>query len=109
MALKEGGEPTCLIVGPGGAQARGEVAGLGDVLGGRGEFGDGPENAAGGQPRRAVGDAGGRAGEPGEKQGRIPQRAVIGVRGPAGAYQPAGPGGGVDTELLTTVACVAKI
>ena len=37
-----------LVAGPGGAEAGGEVAGLGDVLGGRGEVGDGPEDAAGG-------------------------------------------------------------
>src|SRR5262249_7044776 len=77
-------------------------------------FGDGPEDAARGQPRRAVGDAGGRDGERGQQQGRVAQRAVIGVRGPAGAYQPAawlaaGKGGGVDPELLTALAHVGGV
>jgi len=58
-------EPAHLIVGPGCAEAGGEVAGLGDVLGGRSELGDGSQDAAGGQPRRAVGDAGGRDSERG--------------------------------------------
>ena len=87
------GEPAHLIVGPREAEAGGEVAGLGDVLGGRGERGDGPQDAARGQPRRAVGHAGGRDGERGEQQGGVAQRAVIGVRGPAGAHQPAGAAG----------------
>jgi hypothetical protein len=64
-------------------------------------------------PRRGVGDAGGRDREPGEKEGRIAQRAIIGVRGPAGADQPtasvAWKGGGVDPELLTAIARVGEV
>ena len=56
-----------IIVAPGGAETGGEVTGLGDALGGRGEFGDGSEDAACGQPCGAVGYACGRDGEPGEK------------------------------------------
>ena len=71
MVSKDEAEPAHLIVGPGEVEAGGEVAGLGDVLGGRGELGDGPQDAARGQPRRAVGEAGGRDGERGEEQGRV--------------------------------------
>ena len=85
-------EPAHLTVGPvivglGGAETGREVTGLGDAFGGRGEFGDGPEDAACGQPCSAVGYACGRDREPGEEQGRVAQRGVVGVRGPAGAYQ----------------------
>ena len=83
------------------------------MFGGRGEFGDGSQDAACGQARRAVGDAGGRDSEPGQQQSRVAQRAVIGVRGPAGAYQPTAwrdrEGGGVDPVLLAAVARVGKV
>ena len=48
----------------------------------------GPENAARGQPRGALGYARSPDGERGEEQGRGAQRAVVCVRSPAGAYQP---------------------
>jgi len=98
-------EPADLIVGPGRADTVGEVAGPGDALGGRGELGEGPQDPARGQPGGTVGHARGRDGEPGEEQSRVAQRAIVGVRGPAGAHQPgarlARHGRGVDAELTS--------
>ena len=105
-------EPSHLVPGPvavrrGEAETGGEVAGLGDVLGGRGELGDGPQNAARGQPRRSVGYARRPDGERGEQQRRVAQRAVVGVGGPARAHQAgvcrAGHRRGVDPELMSSL------
>ena len=95
------------LVGSGGAEASSEVAGLSYVLGSRGELADRAEEAPGREPGNTVGDARGRDGEPGEQQGGVAQRAVVGVRGSAGADQGAARGvrhgRGVDAEPLPAV------
>ena len=68
------------LVGSGGAEASGEVSRLGDVFGRRGELADRAQDAPGRQPGKTVGDARGRDREPGEQQGGVAQRSVIGVR-----------------------------
>ena len=105
-------EPTHLV-GTGGADAGGEIAGPGHALGGRGELGDRAEDVARRQPGHAVSDRGGGDGEPGQQQGRLARRAIVGIRRPASTDQRAARGvrhsRRVDAKPLPTVVRLGEV